>query len=214
MNNNLQEIIEKIETLNEELIKEYESHKQIYGFSFNKKRVEFLEEFKKRNQAFRKSIWKYYFPINVRHLISSPFIYSMIFPLLFLDISVSIYHAVAFPLYRIPKIKRKNYFIFDRQFLDYLNIVQKINCIYCSYANGLVAYAGEIAARTEQYWCPIKAANKPLFSHTWYKDFADYGNAEDWNRKYNNIKAFAKLIEENKTSEAVKKSDCFNKSSS
>jgi hypothetical protein len=124
----------------------------------------------------------------------------MIIPLVILDISVTIYHAIAFSLYRIPKIKRNDYIIFDRQFLDYLNIVQKINCVYCSYANGLMAYAGEIAARTELYWCPIKAANKPISSHTWYRDYADYGNAEDWKNKFNDIRAFSKVSDKNKTS--------------
>lgn len=36
---------------------------------------------------------------------------------------------------------------------------------------------------SERYWCPIKAAHKPRFSHGWYKDFADYGNPEDWKEK-------------------------------
>jgi hypothetical protein len=118
------------------------------------------------------------------------FIYGMIFPLAFLDIFITVYHAVAFSLYRIPKVRRDDYIVFDRQFLDYLNVVQKIHCIYCSYANGLLAYAVEIAARTERYWCPIKAASKPFFTHNWYKDFADYGNAEDWNKKFNEVRAF------------------------
>jgi hypothetical protein len=42
--------------------------------------------------------------------------------------------------------------IFDRTHLAYLNLVEKINCAYCSYGNGLAAYLREIAARTEQYW--------------------------------------------------------------
>jgi hypothetical protein len=207
MNNRLLEIISKIESLNEELRKEYENQKQRYGFSFNKKRVEFLEEFKKRNLSFRIPLWKYLIPRNLRHFLSMPFIYSMIVPLVLLDLSVTIYHTVAFSLYRIPKIKRSDYIIFDRQFLDYLNIIQKFNCIYCSYANGLMAYAGEIAARTERYWCPIKAANKPLFNHAWYKDFADYGNAEDWNNKFNEVKAFATEISESEVSRKCGKSE-------
>lgn len=50
--------------------------------------------------------------------------------------------------------------------------------------NGLFAYSVEIAARTERYWCPLKAAHKPRFSHGWYHDFADYGNPEEWNKKF------------------------------
>ena len=35
-----------------------------------------------------------------------------------------------------------------------------INCIYRSYANGLCSYVTEVAARTEQHWCPIKHARR------------------------------------------------------
>jgi hypothetical protein len=116
----------------------------------------------------------------------------MIIPGVILDIFVTAYSWTAFPLYRIPRVKRKDYIVYDRKFLDYLNIIQKVNCLYCSYINGLLAYAIEIGARTERYWCPIKAAEKPRFHHDWYHDFADYGNSEEWNEKFNEAKAFKK----------------------
>lgn len=144
----------------------------------------FLDEFRKRNKSFRFPAWKYVIPTNIRHFLSIPFIYGMIFPTLFLDIFLTIFQWTAFSLYRIPKVKRSDYIIYDRRFLDYLNWIQKINCLYCSYVNGVFAYAVEVGARTERYWCPIKAANKPRFSHGWYKDFADYGNPEEWNQKF------------------------------
>jgi hypothetical protein len=59
----------------------------------------------------------------------------MIVPVLFLDLIISIYHSVAFRLYKIPLVKRSDYIIYDRMQLDYLNIFQKINCHYCSYVN-------------------------------------------------------------------------------
>lgn len=80
--------------------------------------------------------------------------------------------------------------------MDYLNTVQKIHCIYCTYVNGLFAYALEIAGRTERYWCPIKAANKPKFHHGWYSEFADYGSPEEWKEKFNDEGAFKKLKED------------------
>jgi hypothetical protein len=36
----------------------------------------------------------------------------------------------------------------------------------------------EIAARTEQYWCPIKHARRVIGSHARYLKFDDYGDAE------------------------------------
>ena len=63
--------------------------------------------------------------------------------------------------------------VFDRHRLGYLNAIEKVHCVYCGYANGLVAYAREIAARTEQYFCPIKHAAPIAAPHDRYHLFAD-----------------------------------------
>jgi hypothetical protein len=44
----------------------------------------------------------------------------------------------------------------------------------------LLAYASEIVARTEQYFCPIKHARKVLGTHARYMRFLEYGEAEDY----------------------------------
>lgn len=184
MKNSIRDILAKIESLNSELREEYTRLSKEYGFSFQQKKIVFLEEMRKRNKKFKLPIWK---PLNQRHIreiIAIPFILGMIIPAIFLDICITIYQAIAFRLYRIPRVQRSEYIIYDRRFLDYLNFQQKLQCLYCSYVNGLFAYAVEIAARTERYWCPIKAAHKPSFAHSWYKEFADYGNPEEWDEKY------------------------------
>lgn len=179
----IRDILEKIESLNADLKKEYERLATKYGFSFERRKVIFLEEFRKRNRTFRFPTWRYVIPTNLRHFLSIPFIYMMIVPTVILDIFLTVYQWTAFSLYRIPKVDRREYIIYERRFLDYLNIIQKVHCLYCSYVNGVFAYAVEIAARTERYWCPIKSAHKPSFSHGWYKDFADYGDPEAWKAK-------------------------------
>jgi len=52
-----------------------------------------------------------------------------------------------------------------------------------AYANGLLAYATEIAARTEQYFCPIKHARKILGVHDRYARFLGYGDAADFHAR-------------------------------
>lgn len=187
MNSSIKDILEKIEKLNQDLRIEYDRLAEKYGFSLQKKKVIFLEEFRRRNRKFKFPTWKYVIPSNIRHVLSIPFIYAMIVPAIILDIFLTVYQWTAFPLYHIPRVKRVDFFIYERRFLDYLNIIQKMNCLYCSYVNGLFAYAVEIGARTERYWCPIKSAHKPKFSHGWYHDFADYGNPEEWNQKNETI---------------------------
>jgi hypothetical protein len=186
----IKKYLDKIDLLHESLQKEYERLGKKYGFSITKRRIIFIQKFNERNRNFRIPVWKYVIPKNIRHFLSIPFIYIMIIPAVILDIFIIFYNNIALPLYRIPKVKRKDHFIYDRQFLAYLNIVQKINCIYCSYVNGLFSYATEIGARTERYWCPIKAAHKPISYHSWYKDFADYGSPEQWDQKFNQADCF------------------------
>jgi hypothetical protein len=52
------------------------------------------------------------------------------------------------------------YLVGDHQHLVYLNGIEKVNCLYRSYASGLMAYAQEVVAGMEQFWCPIKHARR------------------------------------------------------
>ena len=107
-------------------------------------------------------------------------IYSLIVPLAVLDLWIFAYQWVCFPICGIARMPRRSDFVFDRHTLAYLNGIEKISCTYCSYANGLIAYVREVAARTEQYWCPIKHAHAPAAPHGRYHRFFDYGDAESY----------------------------------
>ena len=52
--------------------------------------------------------------------------------------------------------------------------------MYCGYANGLIAYGSEVAARTEQFFCPIKHARRIKSAHGHYSNFFEYGDAESY----------------------------------
>ena len=47
----------------------------------------------------------------------------------------------------------------------------------------MLAYATEIIARTEQYFCPIKHARKMMGRHARYVNFVEYGDAENYQAK-------------------------------
>ncbi len=68
--------------------------------------------------------------------------------------------------------------VMDRRPLPYLNWIEKLGCIYCSYFNGLMAMMSEVAARTEQHFFPIKHALRPKTLHSRYRYFFDYGDME------------------------------------
>ena len=113
-----------------------------------------------------------------RNVLSAPIIYAMIVPMAVLDLTISLYQLVCFPLYRIRKVERSQYIVIDRHRLSYLNWIEKINCVYCGYVAGLLAYSRAILARTEQYWCPIKHARAVVDAHERYASFAAFGDAE------------------------------------
>lgn len=183
----------KILKLKDDLQTEYDKLAKKYGFSFQNKRIKFIDSFKQRNRKLRIPTWKYVVPQSLRHLVSMPFIYMMIIPTVILDAFITVYNWTALPLYGIPPVKRRDFIVYDRKFLDYLNLIQKVHCLYCSYVNGVYAYSVEVAARTERYWCPVKAAKRPVATHGWYNDFADYGNPKEWNQKFNDSEAFKNL---------------------
>ena len=81
-------------------------------------------------------------------------------------------------MFGIAKVRRTDYLIFDREGLPYLNSIEKFNCFYCSYANGVAGYACEAAARTAQYWCPIKRARRMRAAHDHYPKFFEHGDGE------------------------------------
>ena len=92
-------------------------------------------------------------PLN---LITGPIIYSMIVPLMLLDLCVSFYQWSCFPIYGIPKLSRHDFIIFDRQKLRYLDWISKFHCTYCAYGVGVVAFVAQVIGATEAYFCPIK----------------------------------------------------------
>jgi hypothetical protein len=94
-----------------------------------------------------------------------------------------IYQSVCFRAYGIARVKRSSYIVFDRQHLAYLNGIEKLNCLYCGYANGVFAFVREVAGRTEQYWCPIRHARRVHAPHTHYREFVDYGDGEGYHRR-------------------------------
>ena len=122
-------------------------------------------------------------------ILTAPVIYSLIVPLVILDIWVSLYQAICFPVYGIARVPRRDYIAIDRHHLAYLNALQKLNCVYCGYANGLIAWVREVAARTEQYWCPIKHARRLAAPHERYPVFTDYGDAEAFRRELDDLRA-------------------------
>jgi len=193
MRNKINQLLQDIEKKKQELRQEYEKLKDKYGFRIEWRKIVWNKERIQELRKYKKSILDSIFSATVREILSIPFIYAMIIPAVILDIFLFMYQNTAIRLYKIPLTKRSDYIVFDRKELAYLNIIQKINCMYCSYFNWVMQYAVEVAWRTEKYWCPIKHAKKKAGEHNWEKYFADYGDAEGFKQTFCSIKEFEEL---------------------
>ncbi len=171
-------LIEQIRALEDELEGELAKHRAKLGFGIERGRVLFEQELLRRHREMKTTLRQYLLNASPLVVLTAPVIYSLIVPLVILDLFVTLYQAICFPIYEIEKVKRSDFFAFDRSHLGYLNALEKMNCAYCSYANGLINYSREIAARTEQYWCPIKHARRVIGIHQIYASFSDYGDAK------------------------------------
>lgn len=177
MNNRVQQILDQITALEDELHTAIEQHEGRLRYQIEGKRVMFEQAIKEAHIKLKTGVFRWFMTVRPQNFFTAPIIYSMIVPLVLCDLCVSLYQLTCFPIYGIAKVRRANYIVMDHRHLAYLNIIEKMHCMYCSYAVGLLGYAREITARTEQYFCPIKHARKILGAHSRYKNFLDYGDA-------------------------------------
>jgi hypothetical protein len=176
------ELTTKIRELEAELDAELAQRRAELRVGMERGRVFFEEEILRRHRELKTRLSTYILNAHPLVVLTAPVIYALIVPFVLLDLFVTLYQAVCFPAYGIPKVRRGDYLVFDRHHLAYLNALEKLNCAYCSYANGLIAYVREIAGRTEQYWCPIKHAKRVIGAHPRYATFEDYGDADGYRK--------------------------------
>lgn len=193
MTSRIEEMVSRIQALEAELESEMRSRKHDLLEDFQEKRAHFEKELIEQQKRFRIGLLKYLWTADLKSFLAAPFIYILIFPLLFLDICISLYQSICFPLFGMQKVRRADYIVFDRAHLAYLNLFEKMNCAYCSYGNGLLAYVRDIAGKTEQYWCPIKHAKRTYLSHPYYKKFSAYGDAATYQDNLNRLREELKL---------------------
>lgn len=184
----LNQILEQIHQLESEIFEELHKKQHEYGYKIHRQGVEFAERVRIQHGRIRKKLHHYLLGSRFLVLLTTPLIYACLIPIAFLDLICSAYQWVCFPIYRIPWVRRSDYISFDRHHLQYLNLIEKINCEYCAYANGILAYCGEIANRTEQYWCPIKHFKCMKCDHKRYKYFLNFGDGEGYIRQLEDIR--------------------------
>ena len=189
MPSHLDDLLERTAQLEREVEAELNRAREDWRYRLESGRVRFERDVRAAHQRLKQSIPSYLRESSPLNLLMAPVIYSLIVPIAILDLWITVYQRICFPIFGIALVRRAGYIVFDRQHLAYLNSIEKVNCLYCGYANGVLAYVREIAGRTEQYWCPIRHAKKLRAPHTHYREFVDYGDAEGYHKRLPMLRA-------------------------
>jgi len=183
----IDELVHRIRELEEKLDQAIDERRQLFSYEVRKRRVRFEQAVRQRHRQLKTGIFRYLFRSGFLSVLFAPMVYVLILPLVILDIFVSLYQFICFPVYGIEKVKRSDFIVIDRHQLSYLNAIEKLNCVYCGYANGLLAYSRMIAGQSEAHFCPIKHARRSRGQHGHYWLFSEYGDAEGLSDKWRDV---------------------------
>ncbi len=172
----LEDLLARIRQLQDEVEESYRQSRE----AWQRKRLALAGEWRRQQRRYKVGLGRYLVRARPLVVLTAPVIYAGWLPFLLMDAFVTLYQRVCFPVYGIPRVKRVDYLVFDRGGLPYLNLLERFNCFYCSYGNGVAAYTREVAARTEQYWCPIKHARRLADVHSRYPRFTEHGDGEHY----------------------------------
>lgn len=188
----LDELLEQLKSkqreVEDEIDRLLDDKREEFHYSLRRGKIVFERKIRQMQRQYRKGLIRYVLQAPIAFLLTAPVIYGMIIPIAILDVGLTVYQHICFRVYGIPRVVRSDYVIVDRHHLAYLNIIEKFNCVYCGYGNGIMSYAREITARTEQYWCPIKHARRVIDAHAYTDKFLDYGDAEAWAKNLQSLR--------------------------
>ena len=188
MNDKIREIVEEIEAMKLKLADEINKQENHISYEIKNGYVTFEKEVLAKQRENMKNLLSWFREVPLLHFLAAPLIYAMIIPAVLFDIILFVYQQVVFRIFKFKFIKRSDYILFDHHYLGYLNPIEKLNCLYCSYFNGLMLYASAISGRSELYFCPIKHAKKVVFQHRYYDEFLPYGDEEDYQKKLKELR--------------------------
>jgi hypothetical protein len=184
MSVSVDDLLDRIASLERQLETELNRVRAQWRYHIEQGRVRFERDVRLAHRRVKQSIPRFLRESRPINLLTAPVIYSMVVPIALLDLWISAYQSICFRVYGIALVRRSTYIVIDRQHLAYLNSIEKLNCVYCGYANGVFAYVREIAGRTEQYWCPIRHATRVRAPHQQYRHFVDYGDAGGYRQRW------------------------------
>ena len=94
--------------------------------------MEFEAAVQQAHRQLKNSFFRWLVTYRPQNLITGPVIYSMVIPMLVLDMCVIFYQVTCFPIYGVVKVRRSDHMVVDRQHFGYLNFIEKFHLTYCA----------------------------------------------------------------------------------
>src|SRR5690606_22290948 len=104
---------------------------RIRTYEIRDKTILFSDEMRRRHRAQAEHVLLYIGRAQLKHILTAPVIWCLLLPALLLDLCVTLYQRICFPVYGIPRVARADHIVVDRHHLAYLNAIEKLNCLYC-----------------------------------------------------------------------------------
>jgi hypothetical protein len=177
MNKRIHELQARIRQLEQELEQEVRFQRKSVNGGLTPCRLLLARTGYDQRQRQRTGLIPYLRQVQWRHIVLLSLVYMPVIPLFLLDLVVSLYQLACAPLCRIPRVRRYDFFLYDRNDQAYLNVLEMLNCQYYAYATGLLAYVREVVVRTEQYWYTINHPASIALMHARSGQGIDYGDA-------------------------------------
>ena len=111
MNPKIAALTTNIQILEAELEAELAQRRAELRVGLEKGRAFFEEEILRRHRELRTRLSTYVLNARPAVVLTAPIIYAVIVPLVLLDLFVTVYQSVCFPVYGIPKVRRREYLI-------------------------------------------------------------------------------------------------------
>ena len=109
MNTELNELLAEIRRLQEEVEKRWDELREQFSYTLEGHKVRFEKEVKRLHKKYKTSTLSYLLSIELKTILTLPFIYGMSLPLALLDATITLYQQVCFRIYGIPLVRRRDY---------------------------------------------------------------------------------------------------------
>ena len=113
----LDDLLAHIARLERDVEDELAQARQRWRYRIEAGRVRFEHDVWLAHKRIKQSIPRFIKESSPRNLVTAPFIYSLLVPIALLDVWITLYQWVCFPIYGIARVRRSTYIATDRHHL-------------------------------------------------------------------------------------------------